>query len=76
MWSSAESAYLTGLQRQLVVQFDEPGSYTVACKLGMVGDGIRGDFRHGPGRSINRYTGVPAKASEDYKTLRGPAGPN
>lgn len=33
-----------GLQRRLVVRFDEPGSYQTACKPGMVGDGIRGDF--------------------------------
>jgi iron uptake system component EfeO len=33
-----------GLQRQLDLQLDEPGSYRVACKPGMVGDGIRADF--------------------------------
>jgi len=33
-----------GLQRQLAVQFSQPGPYKVACKPGMVGDGIRADF--------------------------------
>ncbi|OBG18614.1 peptidase M75 [Mycolicibacterium celeriflavum] len=33
-----------GLQRKLVVQLPEPGRYYTACKPGMVGDGIRGDF--------------------------------
>lgn len=33
-----------GLQRKLEVRFDEPGTYQTACKPGMTGDGIRGDF--------------------------------
>ena len=33
-----------GLQRTLDLKLDEPGSYRVACKPGMVGDGIRADF--------------------------------
>jgi iron uptake system component EfeO len=33
-----------GLQRKLVVQFGQPGTYRTACKPGMVGDGIRADF--------------------------------
>ena len=33
-----------GLQRRLEVRFDEPGTYQTACKPGMAGDGIRGDF--------------------------------
>lgn len=33
-----------GLQRQLVVQFDKPATYRLACKPGMAGDGIRADF--------------------------------
>ncbi|MGI9125394.1 MAG: cupredoxin domain-containing protein [Mycobacterium sp.] len=33
-----------GLQRQLQLDLDKPGTYTVACKPGMVGDGIRTDF--------------------------------
>ncbi len=33
-----------GLQRKLIVQLAEPGTYQTACKPGMIGDGIRGDF--------------------------------
>ncbi|MDT5150129.1 MAG: iron uptake system component EfeO [Mycobacterium sp.] len=33
-----------GLQRKLVVQLTEPGKYQTACKPGMIGDGLRGDF--------------------------------
>lgn len=34
-----------GLQRKLVVQLAEPGTYQTACKPGgMIGDGIRADF--------------------------------
>jgi iron uptake system component EfeO len=33
-----------GLQRQLAVDFSQPGTYKVACKPGMVGDGIRTGF--------------------------------
>ncbi|HKP40549.1 iron uptake system protein EfeO [Mycobacterium sp.] len=34
-----------GLQRKLIVQLAEPGTYQTACKPGMVGDGIRSDFK-------------------------------
>ena len=33
-----------GLQRQLTVDLTEPGTYRLACKPGMVGDGVRADF--------------------------------
>ena len=33
-----------GLQRELIVNLTEPGTYTMACKPGMIGDGIRKDF--------------------------------
>ncbi|OHT82378.1 iron uptake system protein EfeO [Mycobacteroides saopaulense] len=33
-----------GISRKLIVQFTEPGTYQTACKPGMIGDGIRGDF--------------------------------
>ena len=33
-----------GLTRQLIVEVPEGGSYTTACKPGMVGDGIRAPF--------------------------------
>ncbi len=34
-----------GLERKLVVQLSEPGTYQTACKPGMIGDGLRGDFK-------------------------------
>ena len=33
-----------GLKRELTVDFKEPGTYRLACKPGMAGDGIRTDF--------------------------------
>jgi iron uptake system component EfeO len=33
-----------GLQRKLVVQLAQPGTYQAVCKPGMIGDGIRADF--------------------------------
>jgi iron uptake system component EfeO len=33
-----------GLERKLVVQLAQPGTYQTACKPGMIGDGLRGDF--------------------------------
>lgn len=33
-----------GLQRKLIVQLSQPGTYQTACKPGMIGDGIRGEF--------------------------------
>ncbi len=33
-----------GLNRKLIVQLGQPGTYQTACKPGMVGDGLRGDF--------------------------------
>ncbi|MBX7434750.1 EfeM/EfeO family lipoprotein [Mycobacterium sp. Y57] len=33
-----------GLQRKLIVQLTQPGTYQLACKPGMIGDGIRSDF--------------------------------
>ena len=33
-----------GLRRKLIVQLSQPGTYTTACKPGMIGDGLRGEF--------------------------------
>ena len=33
-----------GLQRKLIVQLSQPGTYQTACKPGMIGDGIRADY--------------------------------
>lgn len=57
-----------GLSRQLVVAFNDAGSYKVACKPGMVGDGIRRDFAV-KGASVNTQdTGAYKDASEKYKS--------
>jgi iron uptake system component EfeO len=33
-----------GLQRKLIVNLSEPGTYQTSCRPGMIGDGIRSDF--------------------------------
>jgi iron uptake system component EfeO len=48
-----------GLQRKLIVQLGGPGTYQTACKPGMIGDGIRGDF----------------KVTDPFDRHRGPSGP-
>jgi iron uptake system component EfeO len=56
-----------GLQRKLIVQLAEPGTYQTACKPGMVGDGIRGDFKvTGDAVKVDE-AGKFKEASESYK---------
>jgi iron uptake system component EfeO len=56
-----------GLQRKLVVQLSEPGTYQTACKPGMVGDGLRGDFKV-TGESVKvDDAGKFKEASDSYK---------
>ncbi len=56
-----------GLQRKLIVQLAEPGTYQTACKPGMVGDGIRGDFKV-TGDAVTVDTeGKFKEASDSYK---------
>lgn len=56
-----------GLQRKLVVSFNEPGKYQTACKPGMVGDGIRGDFTV-TGEAVKVDTeGKYKEAADNYK---------
>jgi iron uptake system component EfeO len=56
-----------GLQRKLIVQLGQPGTYQTACKPGMVGDGIRGDFKvTGEAVKIDE-AGKFREASESYK---------
>jgi iron uptake system component EfeO len=56
-----------GLSRELKVEITEPGTFTTACKPGMVGDGIRAAFTvtgtAQPGSSDQKV----AKAIADYK---------
>ncbi|MGY4712439.1 iron uptake system protein EfeO [Mycolicibacterium sp. CBM1] len=56
-----------GLQRKLIVQLAEPGTYQTACKPGMIGDGIRGDFTV-TGNSVPVDTeGKFKEAADSYK---------
>jgi len=56
-----------GLQRKLIVQLGEAGTYQTACKPGMVGDGIRGDFKvTGDSVKIDE-AGKFKEASQSYK---------
>lgn len=56
-----------GLSRKLVVQLTQPGTYQTACKPGMIGDGIRGDFTV-KGDAVKIDTDAKFKqATDDYK---------
>jgi iron uptake system component EfeO len=56
-----------GLQRKLIVQLGEPGTYQTACKPGMVGDGIRSDFMV-TGETVKiDEAGKFKEASDSYK---------
>jgi iron uptake system component EfeO len=56
-----------GLQRKLIVQLGEPGTYQTACKPGMVGDGIRSDFKV-TGETVKiDEAGKFKEASDSYK---------
>ena len=56
-----------GLSRKLIVQLTEPGTYTTACKPGMIGDGIRGEYKV-TGDAVQVDTeGRFKEASDNYK---------
>jgi iron uptake system component EfeO len=56
-----------GLERKLVVQLSEPGTYKTACKPGMIGDGLRGDFKV-TGDTVQIDTeGKFKEAADNYK---------
>jgi iron uptake system component EfeO len=56
-----------GLSRKLIVQLTEPGTYQTACKPGMIGDGIRGDYKV-TGDTVTVHTeGKFKEASDSYK---------
>ena len=56
-----------GLHRKLIVQLTEPGTYQTACKPGMIGDGIRGDFKV-TGEAVQIDTeGKFKEAADNYK---------
>ncbi|WP_190823416.1 iron uptake system protein EfeO [Saccharopolyspora pogona] len=54
-----------GLNRQLVAEVPQGGKYTTACKPGMRGDGIRGDFT--VTGTAAAQGGAAAQAVTDYK---------
>ena len=56
-----------GLQRKLIVQLGEPGTYQTACKPGMIGDGIGGDFKVTGDTVKIDEAGKFKEASESYK---------
>ena len=56
-----------GLERKLIVQLTGPGRYQTACKPGMIGDGMRGDFTV-TGDSVQIDTeGKFKDAADNYK---------
>jgi iron uptake system component EfeO len=57
-----------GLTRQLIVEVPDGGTYTTACKPGMVGDGIRAPFNvtGAAARSVDENTKL-AEATDGYK---------
>ncbi|MDP9167601.1 MAG: EfeM/EfeO family lipoprotein, partial [Actinomycetota bacterium] len=56
-----------GLERKLIVQLTEPGTYQTACKPGMLGDGLRSDFTV-TGDALQVDTeGKFAQAADDFK---------
>ncbi|MDF2824722.1 MAG: hypothetical protein K0R68_2130 [Mycobacterium sp.] len=56
-----------GLQRKLIVQLTQPGTYQTACKPGMIGDGIRADYTVS-GQEVQVDTeGKFKEASDNYK---------
>lgn len=56
-----------GLQRKLVVNLNTAGKYQTACKPGMVGDGIRGDFTVTGEDVTTGSQGQFHEASQNYK---------
>lgn len=56
-----------GLQRKLIVQLSQPGTYQTACKPGMIGDGIRGEYTV-TGEEVQIDTeGKFKEAADNYK---------
>ena len=57
-----------GLTRQLIVSLPDAGTYQLACKPGMVGDGIRQDFTvTGDSMSASDESGQLAEAADGYR---------
>jgi iron uptake system component EfeO len=58
-----------GLGRELKVEITEPGTFTTACKPGMVGDGIRAPFTVTGTAVAGSADQKVAKAIADYKAF-------
>jgi iron uptake system component EfeO len=58
-----------GLSRELKVEITEPGTFTTACKPGMVGDGIRGTLTVTGTAVKGNADSKVAKAITDYKAF-------
>ncbi len=58
-----------GLKRELKVEITEPGTFTTACKPGMVGDGIRAPFTVTGTAVAGSADEKVAKAIADYKAF-------
>ncbi|WP_323100492.1 iron uptake system protein EfeO [Intrasporangium sp. YIM S08009] len=58
-----------GLSRQLKVEITEPGTFTTACKPGMVGDGIRGSFTVTGTANAGSADAKVSKAIADYRAF-------
>jgi iron uptake system component EfeO len=56
-----------GLQRKLIVQLTQPGTYQTACKPGMIGDGIRADYTVSGDEVQVDTEGKFKEASDNYK---------
>ncbi|MBC2643003.1 MULTISPECIES: iron uptake system protein EfeO [unclassified Rhodococcus (in: high G+C Gram-positive bacteria)] len=57
-----------GLTRQLIVSLPDAGTYQLACKPGMVGNGIRQDFTvTGDSTNASDESGKLAEAAEGYR---------
>ena len=56
-----------GLQRKLIVQLTQPGTYQTACKPGMIGDGIRGDYTVTGDEVTVDTEGKFKEAADNYK---------
>jgi iron uptake system component EfeO len=56
-----------GLSRRLIVQLSEAGKYQTACKPGMAGNGIRGDFNvTGGGTQPSNASVLKTQATKSY----------
>lgn len=56
-----------GLTRQLIVNIPEAGEYQLACKPGMVGDGVRATYTVTGDSQATDETGTLAEAADGYR---------